>query len=203
MLLHIHPDNPQDRLIDQAVDVLKKGGVIIYPTDTLYAFGCSIMSKKAVSRVCQLKGMDPDKANLSCVCRDLKDAATYTIQVSNPVFQVMRKVLPGPYTFILKASKEVPRHFQSRRKTVGIRIVDHPITEILLERLGHPLLSTSVPLDPDAYWVDTQAMYDRWGNQVDLMIEGGEGGLVPSTVLNCSEGDFEIVREGKGPIEDL
>lgn len=203
MLISIHPDNPQDRLIKQAVDILEKGGVIIYPTDTLYAFGCSIMSKKAVIQVCRLKNIDPEKAQLSCICKDLKDAGIYSIQPSTSVFKTMKNVLPGPYTFILKASKEVPRHFQSKRKTIGIRIVDHPIAQAIREALGHPLLSASIPIESDTYWVDPRDLHDQWGNQVDLVIDGGMGDTLPSTIVDCSEGEIQIIREGKGDISIL
>ncbi len=203
MLISIHPETPQDRLIQQAVDILRKGGVIIYPTDTLYAFGCSIMEKKAVIQVCRLKNLDPDKALLSCICRDLKDIGSYSIQNSTEVFKSMRKVLPGPYTFILQASKEVPRHFQSKHKTVGVRLVDNAIAQAIVDALGAPLLSASIPIPEDTYWVDPRDLHDTWGKQVDLVVDGGMGDVIPSTVVDCSEGEFEIIREGKGPIENL
>lgn len=200
MLISIHPETPQDRLIRQAVATLEKGGVIIYPTDTLYAFGCSIMSKKAVIQVCKLKNVEPEKAQLSCICRDMSDVGNYGMQISNPVFKVLRKALPGPYTFILKASKDVPRHFQSKHKTVGVRLVDHAIAQAIVDALGHPLLSASIPMDPDTYWVDPRDLHEKWGKQVDLVIDGGMGDVIPSTVVDCSEGEFEIVREGKGDL---
>lgn len=200
MLISIHPETPQERLIRQAVGILQKGGVIIYPTDTLYAFGCSIMSKKAVTHVCKLKNVDPEKAQLSCICRDMSDVGNYGLQIPNHVFKVLRKAFPGPYTFILKASNEVPRHFQSKNKTVGVRVVDHPIAQAIVDMLGHPLLSASIPMEPDTYWVDPRDLHDRWGKQVDLVIDGGMGDVIPSSVIDCSEGEFEIIREGKGDL---
>jgi tRNA threonylcarbamoyl adenosine modification protein (Sua5/YciO/YrdC/YwlC family) len=198
MLISIHPETPQDRLVRQAVTILEKGGVIIYPTDTLYAFGCSIMSKKAVTQVAKLKNISPDKAQFSCICRDLSDIGNYGLQISTPVFKVLKQVLPGPYTFILKASREVPRHFQSKQKTIGVRYVDHPIAQAIVDALGHPLLSASIPMEPDTYWVDPRDLHDTWGNQVDLVIDGGMGDVIPSTVIDCSDDEFEIIREGKG-----
>ena len=203
--LSIHPDSPQPRLIRQVADCLRKGGIIIYPTDTLYGIACDMYNKKAVIKVCQLKGIPPEKAMLSCICSDLKTAGAYSIQVSNPVFKLMRKVLPGPYTFILQASKEVPRHFQSKRKTVGIRVVDHPITNAIVTELGHPLLSTSLPADEDepSYIMYPEEIAARFQKRVDFIVDGGYGEMEGSTVLDCSEEEIVILREGKGSVEGM
>jgi len=203
MLLSIHPENPQNRLINQAVEVLEKGGVIIYPTDTLYAFGCSILSKKAVARVCQLKQINPEKANLSCICRDMKDIGSYGILNETHLFKSVKNALPGPFTFILKASKAVPRHFQSKKKTVGVRVVDHAIAQAIVDSLGHPLLTASVPIPEDTYWVDPRELHDVWGSQLDLVIDGGMGDVEPSTVVDCSSGEMILIRQGKGDFDSL
>ncbi|MCL4127060.1 UNVERIFIED_CONTAM: hypothetical protein GTU68_010992 [Idotea baltica] len=203
MLLHINPKNPQERQLQQVVNVLKKGGVIIYPTDTSYGLGCDIRQKKAVERICRIKGILPQKALLTCVCENIKIIGTYANQVSTPVYKIMRLAMPGPYTFILKASKEVPRHFQPR-KTVGIRVPDNLIPIRLTELLGNPIASISLPSDEDQpeFNMDPSLMYERYDGQVDLVIDGGYGGLGVSTIIDCSNGDeqIEILREGLGEL---
>lgn len=203
--LSIHPESPQPRFISRVVDCLRKGGIIIYPTDTLYGLGCDMYNKKAVERICQLKGISPEKAQLSCICPDLKTAGAYTIQLSNPVFKLMRKTLPGPYTYVLQASKEVPRHFQSKRKTIGIRVVDHAITNAIVQELGHPLLSTSLPPDEDepSYIIYPEEIRERYHKRVDFIVDGGYGEMEGSTVLDCSGEEIVVLREGKGTLEGL
>ena len=185
---------------------MEDGCVIIYPTDTVYALGCDIQNKKALERVCQLKGIDPEKSLFSCICPDLKTVSEYAIHISDTVFKMMRRGCPGPYTFILEASRNIPKHFQSRRKTVGVRIVDHPITSALVTALGRPILTTSLPPRAgDKYPADPDEIYEEFGHLVTLMIDGGWGGTVPSTVIDCSRGDdeIEVVREGLGPLDIL
>lgn len=203
--LEIHPENPQPRLISQVVKTLISGGIIIYPTDTVYALGCDIQNKKALERVCQLKGINPEKALFSCICPDLKTVSEYAIHFSTPIFKMMKSACPGPYTFILEASKNIPKHFQSRRKTVGVRIVDHPTALALVKELGRPILTTSLPTDSEDYPVDPEEIFAQWGNQVDIMIDGGWGLNQVSTIIDCSRGDenIEVIREGAGAIDIL
>lgn len=203
--LEIHPQNPQPRHIKQVADCLRDGGIIIYPTDTVYALGCDIQSKKALERVCQIKGIDPEKSKFTCICPDLKSVGEYAIHISTPVFKVMRRALPGPYTFIFEASKNIPRHFQSRRKTVGVRVTNHPIPQMIAEALGRPILSSSLPFDGDDPLTDPDEIFQLFGRRVDIVVDGGWGGILTSTVIDCSQGDanIEIVREGAGPIDVL
>lgn len=192
-------------MIQSVVDALEQGGVIIYPTDTVYAIGCDINNKKALERVCQIKGIDPEKSQFSCICPDLKTVSTYAVHITDTVFKMMRRACPGPYTFILEASKNIPRHFQSRRKTVGVRIVDHPIPLAIVKSLGRPILTTSLPGDESEYPMDPEDIYERYGNLVTIMVDGGWGGNMASTIIDCSQGDDEItvIREGLGPIDIL
>lgn len=204
--LEIHPQNPQPRFIQQAVQILEQGGVIIYPTDTVYALGCDIQNKKALKRVCQIKGIDPDKALFSCICPDLKTVSEFANHIGDGVFKMMRRACPGPYTFILEASKNIPKHFQSRRKTVGVRIVDHEITLALVRALGRPILTTSLPLGAgEDYPTDPEDIFETFGKRVDMVVDGGLGGNATSTILDCSRGDhdIEIVREGLGSLDIL
>ena len=198
--LEIHPDNPQGRFIAQAVDTLRKGGVVIYPTDTVYAIGCDINSKKALERVCQIKGIKPEKALFSCICTDLKQVGEYVTHLTTPMFKSMKRALPGPYTFILDASKNIPRHFQSKRKTVGIRVTEHEIPLALVRELGRPILSTSLKGDDDLYEYDPDEIWANYGKIIDLFLDGGWGGTEVSTVIDFSGGDDEltIIREGLG-----
>ncbi len=205
MFLSIHPDTPQPKSIQQAVDILRIGGLIIYPTDTSYALGCDIKNKKAVQALCRLKGIDPTKAHLSCVCEDIAIIGTYALHVTTPMYKIMRAALPGPYTFILEASKEIPRHFQ-RKKTVGIRVPNHPIPIALSKELGNPIASLSIPSDERSEFnTDPSLIYDRFQSQVDLVIDGGEGGDLVSTVIDCSQGEdaVEVIRVGAGPLAPL
>jgi tRNA threonylcarbamoyl adenosine modification protein (Sua5/YciO/YrdC/YwlC family) len=203
--LEIHPQNPQPRFVQQAVSVLEQGGIIIYPTDTVYALGCDIQNKKALERVCQIKGIDPDKALFSCICPDLKTVSEFAVHIGDGVFKMMRRACPGPYTFILEASKNIPKHFQSRRKTVGVRIVDHAITLALVRTLGRPILTTSLPDSGEEYPTDPEEIYELYGKRVDMVIDGGWGGNQASTIIDCSrgDGDIEIVREGLGSLDIL
>ncbi len=204
--LNVHPDNPQQRHIAQVVKSLKSGGIIIYPTDTVYALGCDIQNKKALERVCKIKGINPEKALFSCICPDLKTVSEYAIHFSTPIFRMMKAACPGPYTFILEASKNIPKHFQSRRKTVGVRIVDHPTALALVSELGRPILTTSLPnTEEGEYPIDPDEIFAMFGNQIDFMIDGGWGNNEVSTIVDCSRGEdhIEIVREGAGPIDIL
>lgn len=199
MLLTIHPDNPQPRLIKQVVDVLRDGGVIIYPTDTIYGLGCDIYNAKAIERICRIKNIDAKKAQFSFVCAGLSDLSEYAKSINTPVFRVLKNSLPGPYTFILEASKQVPKLLKSKKDTVGIRVPDHPITQAIIKELGHPVMSVSLPMDNDVeYFTDPELIHDAFENLVDLVVDGGIGGLVPSTVIDCTGAAPELIRAGAG-----
>lgn len=198
MLLRIHPKDPQPRLIRQAVDILRNGGVIIYPTDTIYGIGCDILQTAAIEQICRLKGIDPRKANLSFICNDLSHLSEYTKQISTPTFRLLKEHLPGPYTFILPASKLVPQILQSKRSTIGLRVPDNPIALALVRALGRPILSTSLPGEMIEDTTDPDVMYENFGSQVDAVIDGGIGGMVPSTVVDCSDEEPMVIREGAG-----
>lgn len=201
MLIKLFEDNPNTRDILKIVNLLKKGGVIIYPTDTVYAIGCDINQVKAVQRVAALKGVKPEKANFSMICRDLSHIATYA-KVSNEVFKVMKRCLPGPFTFILNATAKLPNILMNRRKTIGIRIPDNYIAMAIVEELGNPLLTTSVRDEDEVieYTTDPELIHEKYGKLVDLVIDGGYGRNVASTVVDCTGEELEIVRQGIGEL---
>lgn len=202
MYIKLFEDNPNGRDILKIVKILKEGGVVIYPTDTIYAIGCDINNVKAVQRVCQLKGIKPEKANFSMICRDLSNIAAYA-KVGNETFKVMKRNLPGPYTFILPATNKLPNVMMNKRKTIGIRIPDNYIVMAIVEELGNPLLTTSVKADDDImeYMTDPELINEVYGKQVDVIIDGGAGQNVASTVVNCTGDSIEIVRQGIGELE--
>lgn len=204
MLLKIHPDNPDPRKLKMVIDCLNKGGVIIYPTDTVYSIGCDIRQIKALQKVAQLKGIKLEKANFSLVCTNLSQLSEYTKHVETRIYKLMKKVLPGPYTFILNASNSVPKLFQSKKKTVGIRVPDHSVPHIIVEHLGSALVATSVHDDDEIieYTTDPELIHERYGDKVDIVIDSGYGHNEASTVLNCTDGDVEIIRQGIGEIEE-
>lgn len=201
MYVKLFEDNPNGRDIRKVVDILKDGGVIIYPTDTIYAMGCDINQVKAVQRVCHLKGVKPEKANFSIICQDLSNIAMYA-KVSNEVFKLMKHNLPGPFTFILPATNRLPNVMMNRRKTIGIRVPDNFIVQAIVEELGNPLLTTSVKADDEVveYMTDPELIHERYGNLVDLVIDGGYGKNVASTVVDCTEDEITIVRQGIGDL---
>lgn len=202
MLLTIHPQNPQPRLIQKAVDCLLNGGIIIYPTDTIYGIGCDIYQKKAVERVCRIKGIAPDKANLSFICRDLSHLSDFARDVPNPVFRLLKNTLPGPYTYIMKASKEVPKIVKSKKNTVGIRVPDNAICNAILQGLGHPIMSTSLPMgDNVEYYTNPLVMEEQFGSLVDIIIDGGSGNMIPSTVIDCTTSEPFLIRAGAGEVD--
>ena len=200
MLLEIHPVDPESRKIKQVVEALKKDGVIIYPTDTVYGIGCDIMSKAAVEKVCRIRKLDPDKAMLSIICNDMSQIAKYTVQIDNALFRLMKQHLPGPYTFILKANNDVPKLFKNRKKTIGIRIPNNPIVKAIVEELGHPILTTSLKSDDEIleYYTDPLDFFDDFDHQVDIIIDGGTCGNTPSTLIDCTKDDPELIRQGAG-----
>ncbi len=201
MIVRIHPDNPQDRLIKQVVDTLRQGGIIVYPTDTIYGLGCDIFQHKAIERICQIKNVQPQKANLSFVCYDLSDLSHYAKQLPTPVYRTLKQHLPGPYTFILGASKEVPKILKTKKDTVGIRVPDNRIARCIVKELGNPILSASLPGEFVEEYTDPEIIHDRFGKFVDLVIDGGIGGMIPSTIIDFTKDEPEVVREGAGEWE--
>ena len=202
MLIHIHPDNPQPRLIRQVVDTLKSGGIIVYPTDTIYGLGCDISQHKAVERICRIKGVDPQKAQLSFVCYDLSDLSQYARQIDTPVYRMLKQYLPGPYTFILEASRQVPKILKSKRDSVGIRVPDDKIARCIVQELGNPILSASLPGDFVEEYTDPEIIHDRFEKLVDVVIHGGIGGMIPSTIIDVTSGEPQMIREGAGEWEE-
>jgi tRNA threonylcarbamoyl adenosine modification protein (Sua5/YciO/YrdC/YwlC family) len=205
MLLPIHPTHPEPRKIAQVVECLKKGGIIVYPTDTVYSMGCDMLNSKALERLVLIKQIKLEKANFSLICHDLSHLTEYSKQLSNPVFKLMRNSLPGPYTFILEASKAIPKIFSDKKKTVGIRVPDNTIARSIVQALGNPIVSTSVHDDDTIidYTTDPELIAEKWGNRVDMVIDGGMGGLEPSTIISCVSDEIEVLREGKGSIAIL
>jgi tRNA threonylcarbamoyl adenosine modification protein (Sua5/YciO/YrdC/YwlC family) len=202
MLLPVNPDHPEPRRIRKAVAILKSGGVIAYPTGTVIGFGCDLLNKKAVVKLTQIKGGKKHKP-FSFLCADLSDISRYA-RVPDPAYRLMRRLVPGPYTFILEATKEVPKLSKDRRKTVGIRIPDHPVARAIIEELGRPIISTSAKRSDDE-WVDNDPEeIDKKFKQLDLVVDGGMGGIHPSTILAFDEmGAIEVIREGAGSLDDV
>lgn len=203
MILQLHQDNPQERLIKQIVDCLENDGVIIYPTDTIYAMGCDINSKKAFEHLCRIKSVKPNKVNFSFICSDLSHISDYTLNPSTPIYKLMKRCLPGPYTFILNANNNIPKLFKTNKKTVGIRVPNNNITLEIVKRLGRPLLSTSIHADNEIieYMTDPEEIHEKYQKLVSIVIDGGAGGTEPSTIIDCTSGDIEIVRYGKGEVD--
>ena len=198
MLIQIHPDDPQPRLIKQVAECLKAGGVIIYPTDTIYGLGCDINQPKAVERICKIKNVDPQKAQLSFICRDLSHLSDYTKSIDTPLYRMLKNYLPGPYTFILPASKQVPKILQSKKSTVGIRIPDNNICRHILDQLGNPILSASLPGEIVEEYTDPEVIQENFGDKVDFVIDGGIGNMIPSTVVDCTTDEWTLIRQGQG-----
>ncbi|MEP7251667.1 MAG: L-threonylcarbamoyladenylate synthase [Ginsengibacter sp.] len=198
MLLSIHPKNPQQRLLDQVVESLKNGGIIIYPTDTIYGLGCDIFHPKAVERICQIKNVDPAKAQLSFICENLSHLSDYTKSIDTPLYRVLKNCLPGPYTFILPASKQVPKILKSKKDTIGLRVPDNNICCGILATLGNPILSTSLPGEMVEEYTDPEIIYEKFGKLVDYVIDGGPGGVIPSTVVDCTTDEWKVIRQGLG-----
>lgn len=201
-LLKIHPENPQPQRIQQVIDVLRSGGLIIYPTDTIYGLGCDVHNARAVERLCQIRGLRPDKANLSFICHDLAHIADYARQISTPQYKVLRRALPGPFTFIFEANSNAPRYGGVKRKTVGIRVPDHRICCELVKGLGNPIVSSSVHDDDEVieYSTDPELIFEKYRNLVDIVVDGGPGHNVPSTVVDCQNDAFTVTRQGAGDI---
>jgi tRNA threonylcarbamoyl adenosine modification protein (Sua5/YciO/YrdC/YwlC family) len=203
MLLHLHPENPQPRNIKTIVECLLDGGVIIYPTDTIYGLGCDIFQHKAVERICRIKQVDPARAQLSFVCYDLSDLSNYTKSISTPLYRMLKNYLPGPYTFILPASKQVPKILKSKKDTIGLRVPDNIIARSLVRELGHPILSSSLPGEMVEEYTDPEMIHDKFVKLVDIVVDGGIGGILPSTIVDCIGDEPVVVRKGLGPWPDL
>ncbi|HEU4470892.1 MAG TPA: L-threonylcarbamoyladenylate synthase [Flavisolibacter sp.] len=198
MLIRIHPADPQERLVRQVTEILRKGGIIVYPTDTIYGLGCDIFQHKAVERICQIKQVLPQKANLSFVCYDLSDLSQYARQLPTPVYRTLKQYLPGPYTFILEASRQVPKILKTKKDTVGIRVPDNKIARCIVKELGNPILSASLPGEQVEEFTDPETIHELFGKLVDVVIDGGPGGIVPSTIVDFTAEEPEILREGAG-----
>lgn len=203
MFLTINPDNPDERKIQQVVKCLTDGGIIIYPTDTVYGIGCDILNHKAVERVCRMRHLNPEKVRLTFICKDISQMAAYAQQIDNEIFRFIKRLVPGPYTFILKAAKSVPKIFKNRKNTLGVRIPQNPIALAIVEHLGRPILSASLKIDDEStpYLTDPEDIKDTFENQVDIVIDGGIGGTEPSTVVDCTVIPPELVREGLGKLD--
>jgi len=204
-LVRLHDHAPDPRKLREVVDCLARDGVVVVPTDTVYSFATRLGNAKGFDRLAKLKGIRPDKAHFSLLCEDLSGLSLHAQHIPNPVFKLMKRVLPGPYTFVLKASGEVPKLFKSAKKTIGIRVPNHPVALALLHELGQPLVVSSVHDEDDLleYTTDPELIAERWGHAVDLVVDGGIGQLEASTVIDCSMGEPEVVREGLGPVDGL
>ena len=199
--LKIYEDNPDPKKVDRAVNILRNGGVIIYPTDTVYGLGCDITKTRALEKVARLKNVKLEKAKFSFICNDLSNLSEYVRQIDTSVYKILKRALPGPFTFILKGNNNLPKAFK-KKKTVGIRIPDNTIIRTIVEELGNPIVSTSIYDEDDLieYTTDPELIYEKWGDKVDLVINGGYGGNIASTIVDLSDDEITIVREGKGQI---
>lgn len=200
MLIRINPGNIDDRLIWQVVNCLKRGGVIIYPTDTVYTLGCSLTNPEAYEKVCKLKNIKPNKANFSIVCYDLSHITDFTVSVPTPVYKMMKRSLPGPYTFILNGNHTLSKIYGYNKKTIGIRVPDNPIARAIVDALGAPILSASIKNEDTVleYITDPNNIYEVYENLVDIVIDGGPGGNIPSTIIDYTGAEPQLVREGLG-----
>jgi tRNA threonylcarbamoyl adenosine modification protein (Sua5/YciO/YrdC/YwlC family) len=205
-LVEVFPDNPDDRVIDKIVNCLKNGGVIIYPTDTVYSMGCDSSNVKAVERLCKLKNIKPSQNKFSIVCSDLRDISTYA-KVSNEAFRLMKRLLPGPFTFIMPSTGDLPKILQTNRKTIGIRVPDHKVPNLIIQKLGHPIITTSVKDDIDdivEYPNEIEVLFDQNQHKVDVIIDAGWCGVIPSTVVDATESsNIHVIREGLGDVGEI
>ena len=200
--IHIHPENPEERKILHVVAALREGAVVIYPTDTIYGMGCDIHNARAVERVARIKGIKPQKNEFSFICHDLSHIADYA-RVDNAAFKLMKRLLPGPYTFILEANNHVPKLLNTNKKTVGIRVPNHAIPRRLVQELGNPIITTSIKDDDEivAYPTDPEIIFERFQHLVDIVIDGGYGGNVPSTIIQAIGSRVDVIREGLGAVD--
>ncbi|MBX2826625.1 MAG: threonylcarbamoyl-AMP synthase [Flavobacteriaceae bacterium] len=200
--LKIYEENPNPKEIKKVVDALKAGGLVIYPSDTVYALGCDITHKGALERIAKIKGVKLEKANFSFICEDLSNLSDYVKQIDTSTFKLLKRALPGPYTFILPGNNNLPSVFK-KKKEVGIRVPDHSIAQAIVRELGHPIVSTSIKDEDEVieYTTDPELIYEKWSDLVDVVIDGGYGGNVASTVIDLTSGEPELIREGKGSLE--
>ena len=198
MLISIHPTNPQPRQLAIIKDCLESGGIIAYPTDTIYGLGCDIFHPEAVAKICAIKKVNPEKAQLSFICSDLSHLSNYAKSINNSLYRILKSTLPGPFTFVLPASKEVPKILQNKKKTIGLRIPDNKIALAIIETLGHPILSASFPGENIEDYTDPEIIQEHWSKQIDIVVDGGIGGIIPSTVLDCTTDEYVILRQGLG-----
>jgi len=198
MFINIHHQNPQPRLIKQVAESLKRGNIIIYPTDTIYGLGCDIFHPKAIERICRIKNVEPQKAQLSFVCYDLSDLSHYAKQLSTPIYRLLKQYLPGPYTFILEASKEVPKILKTKKDTIGIRVPDNKIARCIVQELGNPILSATLPGDYVEDYTDPEIIHEKFEKLVDIVIDGGIGGMEPSTIIDFTGDEPVVTRQGVG-----
>ena len=200
--IKLYEENPNSRQIEKIVEVLRKGGLVIYPTDTVYGLGCDITNTKALQRIARIKGVKLEKANWSFVCADLSNLSDFVRQIDSRTFKILKRALPGPYTFILPGNNNLPKDFK-KKKTVGIRVPNNAIARALVSELGNPIVSTSIRDEDDIleYTTDPELIYEKWKNLVDVVIDGGYGGNVASTVVDLSDGIPEVIREGKGSLD--
>ncbi len=202
--IKIYPENPNEKEIAKVVKILKEGGLVIYPTDTVYGLGCDITNTKALERIARIKGVKLDKANFSFVCSDLKNISDYVRQIDTPTFKILKRALPGPYTFILPGNNNLPKEFK-KKTTVGIRVPDNNIAIELVKQLGNPIVSTSIYDEDEVleYTTDPELIFEKWQNLVDVVIDGGYGDNYASTVIDLSGSEPEVIREGKGSVDVL
>lgn len=205
MVIEFDPERPNTHKLKDVVDALRKGAVIIFPTDSVYALGCDLYNNKAIEKICQLKGIKSNKSQFSFICSDLSNVSEYSRQLDNRVFKMMKRSLPGPYTYIVEANSKVPKIIQAKKKTVGVRIPNHPVPQFLVEALGNPIIATSIKSDDEVreYLTDPYDIVEKHGNQVDYIIDSGFSNNEGSSVIDCSKGDIEVVREGLGDISIL
>jgi len=199
VFVKLYEDNPNPKEVQRAVDILRKGGLVIYPTDTVYSLGCDITNSRALERIARIKGVKLAKANWSFVCSDLSNLSDYVRQIDTPTFKILKRALPGPYTFVLPGNNNLPKDFK-KKKTVGIRVPDNSIAKALVDGLGNPIVSTSIYDEDEVleYTTDPELIFEKWQSQVDMVIDGGYGGNVASTVIDLSQGEPILLREGKG-----
>jgi tRNA threonylcarbamoyl adenosine modification protein (Sua5/YciO/YrdC/YwlC family) len=204
MLLKIYPENPNPKDIRQVVEVLQRGGIIVYPTDTVYGLGCDITNAKAVEKIARYKNVQVEKSNFSFICYDLSHLSDFSRPVPNPVFKLLKHYLPGPFTFILNANSNVPKYFKGKKKTIGIRIPDNSIIREIVRVLGNPIMSTSIHDEDEIieYSTDPELIHEKFQDIADLVIDGGNGDNIPSTIVDCTEDIPFVVRQGKGIFED-
>ena len=201
-LIRVYEENPNPKEISKIVTILKNGGVVIYPSDTVYALGCDITNNKALERVAKIKGVKLAKANFSFVCKDLSNLSDYVRQIDTATFKLLKRALPGPYTFILPGNNNLPTVFK-KKKEVGIRVPDNSITQEIVSQLGNPIISTSIYDEDEVieYMTDPELIFEKWGNRVDAIVDGGYGGNIASTVIDLTSGEPLLIREGKGSVE--